>query len=96
MAMVSILGLYNYDESIFDVVDCEKEILEELVKRNMENCVSLSVPFKVSADYGTDWYDCKQEVLKLKEVKSFIIAEVIICILKVLGGVLNEDQFKRN
>lgn len=51
--------LQVHDELIFDVVDCEKEILEELVKRNMENCVSLSVPFKVSADYGTDWYECK-------------------------------------
>ena len=48
-----------HDELIFDVVHEEKEVLEELVKRNMETCVKLDVPFKVSSDYGTDWYEAK-------------------------------------
>lgn len=48
-----------HDELIFDVINEEKEVLEELVRRNMETCVKLSVPFKVSHDYGTDWYEAK-------------------------------------
>ena len=45
-----------HDELIFDVYDEEKEVLQEIVKRNMESCVKLDVPFKVSADFGKDWY----------------------------------------
>ena len=51
--------LQVHDELIFDVIDSEKEVLERIVKSNMENCVKLDVPFKVSADYGTDWYETK-------------------------------------
>ena len=51
--------LQVHDELIFDVVDEEKEILEEIVRRNMETCVKLDVPFKVSHYYGTDWYEAK-------------------------------------
>ena len=51
--------LQVHDELIFDVVESEKEVLEELVRRNMETCVKLSVPFKVSHDYGSDWYEAK-------------------------------------
>ena len=51
--------LQVHDELIFDVVKEEKDILEELVTRNMENGVKIDVPFKVSHDYGTDWYETK-------------------------------------
>ena len=51
--------LQVHDELIFDVIEEEKEVLEELVRRNMETCVKISVPFKVSHDYGADWYLCK-------------------------------------
>ncbi len=51
--------LQVHDELIFDVLEEEKEILEEIVRRNMETCVKLDVPFKVSHDYGTDWYEAK-------------------------------------
>lgn len=51
--------LQVHDELIFDCLNSEKDVLEEIVKRNMENCVKLDVPFKVSADYGTDWYEAK-------------------------------------
>ena len=51
--------LQVHDELIFDVIDSEKKVLERIVKSNMENCVKLDVPFKVSADYGTDWYETK-------------------------------------
>lgn len=51
--------LQVHDELIFDVIEEEKDVLEELVRRNMETCVKISVPFKVSHDYGDDWYLCK-------------------------------------
>lgn len=51
--------LQVHDELIFDCLKEEKEKLEEIVRRNMENCVKLDVPFKVSHDYGTDWYETK-------------------------------------
>ncbi len=51
--------LQVHDELIFDVVKEEKATLEQLVKNTMENIVELSVPLKVSIDYGTDWYEAK-------------------------------------
>ena len=51
--------LQVHDELIFDCSNDEKEELEKIVKDTMENCVKLAVPFKVSSDYGTDWYDAK-------------------------------------
>jgi DNA polymerase-1 len=51
--------LQVHDELIFDVLNDEKELLESIVKDKMENCVKLDVPFKVSSDYGLDWYDAK-------------------------------------
>ena len=51
--------LQVHDELIFDVINEEKENLEEIVRRNMETCVKLDVPFKVSHDYGSDWYEAK-------------------------------------
>ena len=51
--------LQVHDELIFDVLNDEKEKLESIVKDSMENCVKLDVPFKVSSDYGLDWYEAK-------------------------------------
>ena len=51
--------LQVHDELIFDVVEEEKEILEKIVRDNMEHCVTLAVPLKVSHDYGKDWYETK-------------------------------------
>jgi len=48
--------LQVHDELIFDCINEEKDILESIVKETMENCVKLSVPFKVSINYGKDWY----------------------------------------
>ena len=48
-----------HDELIFDVVKEEKERVEKIVKDKMENVIKLSVPLKVSADYGINWYDAK-------------------------------------
>ena len=51
--------LQVHDELIFDIKLAEKEQVESIVKDIMENIVSLSVPLKASADYGTDWYETK-------------------------------------
>lgn len=51
--------LQVHDELIFDVIESEKKIVEEIVKRVMTSTISLSVPLKVSADYGKNWYDIK-------------------------------------
>ena len=51
--------LQVHDELIFDVVEEEKEKVEQIVKDIMINTVKLSVPLKVSVDYGTDWYETK-------------------------------------
>lgn len=48
-----------HDELIFDVVKEEKERVEKIVKDKMENVIKLSVPLKVSADNGINWYDAK-------------------------------------
>ena len=55
----STMLLQVHDELIFDVLNDEKELLESIVKEKMETCVKLDVPFKVSSDYGTDWYEAK-------------------------------------
>ena len=51
--------LQVHDELIFDVIESEKKIVEEIVKRVMTSTISLAVPLKVSADYGKNWYDIK-------------------------------------
>ena len=51
--------LQVHDELIFDVIDEEKEKVENIVKDIMVNTIKLDVPLKVSADYGKNWYDTK-------------------------------------
>ena len=51
--------LQVHDELIFDVIEEEKEKLEEIVKNTMENVIKLDVPIKVSADFGDNWYSTK-------------------------------------
>lgn len=55
----SKMVLQVHDELIFDVIESEKEKVEEIVKTIMTNTISLDVPLKVSADYGINWYDTK-------------------------------------
>ena len=55
----SKLILQIHDELIFDVKKEELEKLEKIVKETMENVIQLSVPFKVSADTGINWYETK-------------------------------------
>ena len=51
--------LQIHDELVFDVIESEKEKVVSIVKETMENIVKLSVPLKVSTDFGTDWYETK-------------------------------------
>ena len=51
--------LQVHDELIFDVIESEKEQVENIVRNIMSNTINLSVPLKVSADYGKNWYDTK-------------------------------------
>ncbi len=55
----SKLILQVHDELIFDLRDEEKEVVTNIVKEKMTNVIKLSVPLKVSSDYGSDWYETK-------------------------------------
>ncbi len=55
----SRLILQIHDELIIDTLISEKERVEQLLKEEMENAVSLSVKLTVSAGVGKTWYDCK-------------------------------------
>ena len=48
-----------HDELIFDVFNDELDELIKVAKDAMENIYKISVPFKVSADTGKNWYDAK-------------------------------------
>ncbi|MBC7362292.1 MAG: DNA polymerase I [Candidatus Aminicenantes bacterium] len=51
--------LQVHDELVFEVPENEKEIVEKLVKNNMENICSLSVPLKVHLGWGQNWAEIK-------------------------------------
>jgi DNA polymerase-1 len=51
--------LQVHDELIFDVPNDELEVIKELVRDTMENIYKLSVPLKVSIEYGKNWYEAK-------------------------------------
>ena len=51
--------LQIHDELVFDVLEEEKEKVTDIVKTIMESTVKLSVPLKVSTDFGTDLYETK-------------------------------------
>lgn len=55
----STMLLQVHDELIFDCVSEEKEKLVDIVTTIMESTVKLSVPLKVSHDFGTDLYETK-------------------------------------
>ena len=51
--------LQVHDELIFDVVPSELETIKELVRKEMEGAVDLSVKLKVEMGTGDNWYDLK-------------------------------------
>ena len=67
MAMVSIWGrmrkqglssrliMQIHDELVFEVKESESEIMEGLIREEMEHVVTLSVPLRVSLGKGHSW-----------------------------------------
>ncbi len=53
------LILQVHDELIIEASENDAEAAKELLVREMENCVDISVPLTVSAAVGKTWYDCK-------------------------------------
>ncbi len=49
--------LQVHDEVIFEVPDSELDVLKKLVKEEMENVVSLSIPLRTSIETGKNWGD---------------------------------------
>ncbi len=47
--------LQVHDELVFDVVLNEREVMEKLVKREMEAAVQLAVPLDIDYKFATDW-----------------------------------------
>ncbi len=55
----SRLILQVHDELIIEAKQEEKELVLKLLREEMENAVSLSVPLKVDMETGHSWYDTK-------------------------------------
>lgn len=55
----STMLLQVHDELIFNVLNDEKEIVENLVKNIMENTIKLDVPLEVDIQFGINWYEAK-------------------------------------
>lgn len=53
--LASRLIMQIHDELVFEVRQGEEEVMEALVKKEMESAVSLSVPLKVSMGRGSNW-----------------------------------------
>ncbi len=51
--------LQVHDELIFDTPNNELEEVKELIRDTMEGIYKLSVPLKVSINYGKNWYEAK-------------------------------------
>ena len=48
-----------HDELVFNVLEEEEEVVENIVRDIMENTYKLSVPLVVDINKGKDWYDAK-------------------------------------
>ena len=55
----SRLILQVHDELIIETPDSETETIKELLVRNMENAMSLSVKLAAEVNTGHTWYDLK-------------------------------------
>jgi DNA polymerase-1 len=55
----SELILQVHDELIIDAYLDEKEIVQKLLKEEMENAVKLSVPLTAEVGVGETWFDAK-------------------------------------
>lgn len=57
-SMQSFLVLQIHDELIFECPDNELELCEKMVKKEMEEAISLSIPLKVDVSVGKNWGKC--------------------------------------
>ena len=55
----SKLILQIHDELIIDATEDEKDIVESILKEEMENVITLKVPLVVNVESGHNWYDAK-------------------------------------
>ena len=55
----SVLILQVHDELVIDALEEEKEEVSELLQREMENAVQLSVPLIAEVHCGKNWYEAK-------------------------------------
>ncbi len=53
----SRMVLQIHDELLFETIPSELEILKQIVKTEMENVISLSVPLIVECGYGKNWLE---------------------------------------
>lgn len=51
--------LQVHDELLIEAPYEEKDIVKEIVKREMENAVALKVPLVVEVKEGLNWYETK-------------------------------------
>ncbi len=57
--LMSTMLLQVHDELIFNVLESEKDEMEQLVRNIMENIYKLSVPLEVDIQFGKNWYEAK-------------------------------------
>ena len=55
----SKLILQVHDELVIDAFEEEKEIVSQILKSEMENAVTLSVPLIAEVHSGENWYEAK-------------------------------------
>ena len=53
----SRMVLQVHDELVFDAFKDEAETLKDIVKREMENVIQLSIPLTVECNYGKNWLE---------------------------------------
>ena len=56
--------LQVHDELILEVNEKDKEQAKQLLKECMENAVKLTVPLEVEVSEATNWYECKQTIVR--------------------------------
>jgi len=55
--LASRMLLQVHDELVFEVAPGEKDVVEELVRREMAGAADLSVPLDVSVGVGRTWHE---------------------------------------
>jgi DNA polymerase-1 len=55
----ALMTLQVHDELLFDVPEAEVEVVEDLVRREMENVIELKVPILADIGIGSNWRDLK-------------------------------------